>query len=148
MHNLLPSLLPRLHQVCGKSFYFTTGGIVVENVILHKIILFSFSFNFILFYFNPYLICYVVTQDVRSDYIRKVIDVMTFFYFILFYLFYFYSIFLFLLCCPLKDVRSDYICKVIDAMKFYIGRWSSQLILYCLYIMTAVESQDSMLFAL
>ena len=44
MHKLLPDLLPRLHQVCGKMFFFTTGGIVVENVILHKIILFYFYF--------------------------------------------------------------------------------------------------------
>ena len=50
MHQLLPGLLPRLHQMCGKIFYFTTGGIVVENNILHKIILF-YCFCFILFYF-------------------------------------------------------------------------------------------------
>ena len=55
MHKLLPSpgLLPRLHQVHGKMFFFTTGGIVVENVILHKIILFYFyfvQFYSILFY--------------------------------------------------------------------------------------------------
>ena len=45
MHKLSPGLLPRLHEMCGKILYFITGGIV-ENIILHKIIL----FNFILFY--------------------------------------------------------------------------------------------------
>ena len=54
MHKLLSDLLPRFHQVCGKMFSFTTDGIVVENVILHKIIL--FYFYFILFCFIPYLI--------------------------------------------------------------------------------------------
>ena len=48
VHKLLPGLLPRLHQVCGKMFFFTTDGIVVENVVLLKLI--SFYFYFILFY--------------------------------------------------------------------------------------------------
>ena len=56
MHKLSPGLLPRLHQVCGKMFYFTTSVIVVENIILHKIILFHFYFIlFYLFYFIQYL---------------------------------------------------------------------------------------------
>ena len=36
MHKLSPGLLPRLHQVCGKKFFFTTGGIVVDNVVSPK----------------------------------------------------------------------------------------------------------------
>ena len=34
--------------MCGKMFFFTNDGIVVENVVLHKLI--SFCFYFILFY--------------------------------------------------------------------------------------------------
>ena len=136
MHKLSPGLLPRLHQVCGKMFYFTTGGIAVENVILHKIILF-YSILFILFYSTLNFVM-LSLEDVRSDYICKVLDVMTFY--ILFYLFH-------ILFCYVvtQDVRSDYICKVLDVMTFYIGRWNSQFILYCLYIVTDVESQGCML---
>ena len=48
LHKLSPFLLPRLHQVCGKMFYFTTGGIAVENIILHKIILFYSIYYFVM----------------------------------------------------------------------------------------------------
>ena len=44
MNKLSPSLLPRLYQVCGKMLFLTTDGIVVENVVLHKLISFYFYF--------------------------------------------------------------------------------------------------------
>ena len=37
-HKLLPGHLPWLPQVCGKMLTFTTGGNIVENIIIHKII--------------------------------------------------------------------------------------------------------------
>ena len=92
MHKLLTGLLSRLHQVCGKMFFFTTYGIVVEKVVLHKLI--SFNFLFYSIYVLPYLI-YVITQGVRSYYICKVLDVMAF---VFYFVYLCYSIF-YLLCC-------------------------------------------------
>ena len=51
-HKFSPGHLPRLHQVCGKKFFFTTDGIVVENVLINKFhfIFVFYSIYFIMFY--------------------------------------------------------------------------------------------------
>ena len=49
LQKLSPGHLPWLPQVCRKMLTFTTGGNVVENIIIHKII--SPLFFIKLFYF-------------------------------------------------------------------------------------------------
>ena len=66
LHKLSIGHLPWLPQVCGKMLTFTTGGNVVENIIIHKIIspffykiilFYLFYFIFILFVCYFYFIC-------------------------------------------------------------------------------------------
>ena len=52
-HKLLPFLLQRLPHMNGKMFTFTTGGIVVENIILY-------NYVYDLFYFILFIYSYDV----------------------------------------------------------------------------------------
>ena len=101
---LSPGHLPRLHQVCGEKVFFTTDGIVVENVVLIS------KSHFIFVFYSIYLIVlfHILLYYVNSCYNCKVLDVMTFILFCLAISF-IYSYFIYFVT---QGVKGDYICKV------------------------------------
>ena len=119
-----------------------------SNFLLNRIIFFLKCTSFHLVFYLGFIRCVgkcFTSQQVVL--LWKILFFMKLFYFI-FILFYFiYFILFHILFCSIvtQDVRSGYVCKVLDVMTFYIGRWNSQFILYCLYIVTGVVSQGCML---